>query len=220
MSEQQPLLPAHNSPSDGEAGGNKAVGSLYNRCRIKTGHFLEHPRLHKTVIALITVDAICVLADLAYSFLSPSCNPPGGEDSPQWLEILSHISLAITTLFLIEIPLNLWAFGFQFMNPFGRVPHAGLHAFDSIIILTTFTLEVVLRGKEKELAGLLIILRLWRLVKLVGGVAVGAGELQEETARALEEVNCELERVKAQLTEAREENSLLKMKLGQFTQES
>ena len=56
------------------------------------------------------------------------------------------------------------------MNPFGSSPHASLHAFDAIVIVTTFTLEVALRGKEKELAGLLIILRLWRLVKLVGGV--------------------------------------------------
>lgn len=75
----------------------------------------------------------------------------------------------ITTLFLVEIPLTLWALGHEFYNPFGRIPHSSLHLFDAIIILTTFVLEVILRGKERELAGLLIILRLWRLLKLVGG---------------------------------------------------
>ena len=79
------------------------------------------------------------------------------------------ISIVITTLFLIEIPLTLWSIGFEFYNPKGRFPHASLHIFDAIIIVTTFVLEVVLRGKERELAGLLIILRLWRLLKLVGG---------------------------------------------------
>ena len=54
-------------------------------------------------------------------------------------------------------------------DPFGPVPHAVLHFFDAIVIVTTFVLEVVLRGRERELASLLIILRLWRLVKLVGG---------------------------------------------------
>lgn len=117
----------------------------------------------------IATDAVCVLIDLGYTVLSEECTPVGGE-SPEWLKVLAHISLVITYLFLIEIPLSLWAFGRQYMNPFGPVTHASLHAFDAFIILTTFILEVVLRGRERELAGLLIILRLWRLVKLVGGL--------------------------------------------------
>lgn len=115
-----------------------------------------------------TADAACVLADLGYTVLSTGCTPEGPE-SPLWLQVLSHISLAITTFFLVEIPLSVWAFGAQYYNPFGQVLHAKLHLFDALIILTTFVLEVVLRGRERELAGLLIILRLWRLVKLVGG---------------------------------------------------
>jgi hypothetical protein len=95
--------------------------------------------------------------------------PSEGQDLPKWLEVLSHISLGITTFFLIEIPLSIFAFGPKFYNPFGSVPHSGLHLFDAFIIGTTFTLEVVLRGREQEVASLLIILRLWRLVKLVGG---------------------------------------------------
>jgi len=117
----------------------------------------------------VTIDAICVLADLAYSFLSPTCSPPTSDSSPTWLLILSYISLTITSVFLIEIPLSILAFGLQFLNPFGPITHASLHAFDALIIVTTFVLEIILRGKERELAGLLIVLRLWRLVKLVGG---------------------------------------------------
>lgn len=109
-----------------------------------------------------------MLADLVYTFLSSSCTPEGPE-GPEWLEVLAHISLVITTLFLIEIPLTLWAFGLEFYNPFGKVTLARLHLFDAAIIMATFVLEVVLKGRERELAGLLIILRLWRLIKLVGG---------------------------------------------------
>jgi hypothetical protein len=100
--------------------------------------------------------------------LTPGCEPIGA-DTPEWLEVLSRISTVITTLFLIEIPLTLWSLGFEFYNPRGQFPHASLHVFDAFIIVTTFVLEVVLKGKERELAGLLIILRLWRLLKLVGG---------------------------------------------------
>jgi voltage-gated hydrogen channel 1 len=110
-----------------------------------------------------------VLVDLGYTLLTSDCEPPGAVDAPEWLEVLSLISTVITTLFLVEIPLTLWSLGLEFYNPRGRVPHAILHVFDAVIIVTTFVLEVVLRGKERELAGLLVILRLWRLLKLVGG---------------------------------------------------
>jgi hypothetical protein len=110
-----------------------------------------------------------VLVDLGYTLLSSDCEPSGAVDPPDWLEVLSLISTIITTLFLVEIPLTLWSLGFEFYNPRGPVTHATLHVFDAIIIVTTFVLEVVLRGRERELAGLLIILRLWRLLKLVGG---------------------------------------------------
>ena len=103
--------------------------------------------------------------------LSDTCTPVEGPDAPVWLEVLSHISLGITTLFLIEIPVTLWAMGPKYYNPFGPFPHASLHLFDALVILGTFILEFVLRGRERELAGLLIILRLWRLVKLVGGAS-------------------------------------------------
>jgi len=148
------------------------------------------------------------------------------------MEVLSNISLVINSLFLFEIPLTLWALGPRYMNPFGSAPHASLHLFDSIVIITTFVLEVVLRGKERELAGLIVVLRLWRLVKLVGGnipisldllfvmvtvvagVVVGAGELEEENAQILAETKRELEEVVAQLSEAREENMRLRARFN------
>ena len=107
--------------------------------------------------------------DLGYSLLHSECEPGGAESDPAWLEVLALISTGITTFFLVEIPLTIWSLGFEFYNPLGLVPHASLHIFDAAIIVTTFVLEVILKGKERELAGLLIILRLWRLLKLVGG---------------------------------------------------
>lgn len=154
---------------------------------------------------------------------------------PAWLEVLSHVSLAITTLFLIEIPLQLWAFGVRYYNPIRgsgdgeRVMFGWLHLFDAAVIVTTFVLEVVLRGRERELAGLLILLRLWRLVKLVGGefplvlvymglcclgVAVGAGEIGEEDAQALADARRELEQTKAALADVLEKNRVLRQRLG------
>ncbi|KAJ7452525.1 hypothetical protein B0H11DRAFT_1927466 [Mycena galericulata] len=179
-SEQEPLLPSSvPRPTDTPP------------FRERTAEFLESQPLHN-----------CVLADLGYTFLHDGCTP--GED-PAWLEVLAHISLAITSFFLVEIPLALYSLGPRFYNPFGSVPHAGLHLFDAFIIITTFVLEVLLRGKEQELAGLLVILRLWRLVKLVGdpGVSVGVGEIDEADAIRASEAEEELAAVKKENADLR-----------------
>jgi len=212
MSDQQPLLPSHRDSEEGENVGRFATYSE------KTAQVLEHRLLHKAVILMIVIDASCVLADLIYTFLSPGCTPPEGEDAPQWLEVLAHISLAITTFFLIEIPLSIYAFGFTFYNPFGPVPHSVLHAFDAIIIVTTFILEVALKGREQELASLLIIFRLWRLVKLVGGVAVGVGEVEEGNIKALNETRKELQGIIVAFAEVKEENHQLRLRVARYEQ--
>jgi len=191
MSEHDPLLPPSDQPP--------AAPTL----RERTAAFLESRPLHKLVIFLITVDASCVLADLIYAFLREGCTPAEGPNAPKWLAVLSHISLGITSFFVVEIPLTLWALGLRFYNPFGRVPHASLHLFDAFIILTTFVLEIVLRGKEQELAGLLIILRLWRLIKLVGGVSVGIGEIDEGDAVRAAEAEMQVEALKKENADLR-----------------
>jgi len=207
------LLPQH-EPTNTNAQNGTSERELSRRERL--AEVLESPRLHKTIIALIIIDAICVLADLSYTFLNDTCSPADElEEDPIWLEILSHISLAITTFFLVEIPLTVYGFGWRYYNPVGTVLHSRLHLFDAAVILTTFILEVILRGKERELAGLLIILRLWRLVKLVGGIAVGAGELSEETEKKLAEVQEQLLDAQKQLQQATEENIALRSRLSQ-----
>lgn len=49
------------------------------------------------------------------------------------------------------------------------------------------------------------------------GVAVGAGELQEETAEELAETRAELSDTKAKIQDLQEEIFLLKQRLRQFT---
>ncbi|KIL69657.1 hypothetical protein M378DRAFT_190071 [Amanita muscaria Koide BX008] len=211
MSESQPLLVQDNESTTEE---NNSEGRTL---RDKAIQLLESNTFHTFVIALIAIDASCVVADLIYTLLPQDCTPdqPMG-DVPAWLEVLSHLSLTITTLFLLEIPLAVWAFGPRYYNPSGTVPHASLHLFDAFIILATFTLEAVLKGKERELAGLLIVFRLWRIVKLVGGIAVGAGELEEEDAKELAEVRRKLEETRSTLAIVRDENETLRRRIAAY----
>ncbi|KAG2116757.1 uncharacterized protein F5147DRAFT_674285 [Suillus discolor] len=203
--EQQPLL---SFPYGEDGAPTEPPKGTLDVWRENISCVLESRRFHTFIITLIVIDATCVLADLGFTVLSDSCAPL--DEGPAWLEVLATISLAITTLFLIEIPVALWTFGVRFYSPFSDVPHSTLHLFDAAIIITTFILEFVLKGRQRELAGLLIILRLWRLVKLVGGIAVGAAELGEETAEELEETKRQLEGTTIALAKAREENRKLR----------
>ncbi|KAF8447600.1 hypothetical protein L210DRAFT_3526813 [Boletus edulis BED1] len=204
--ERQPLLPITCDNSEARA------NSTLLTWRGNVASVLESRRLHTFVLTLVVIDAACVITDIAYGFLVDGCPGPLTEN-PAWLEVLANISLAITTFFLIEIPLALWAFGYKFYLPYCGVPLAHLHLFDAIIIITTFVLEFVLKGRERELVGLLVILRLWRLVKLVGGLAVGAGEVEEELIEELEQTKRQLEGSIAALAKAREENRKLRARV-------
>ncbi|KAL5490307.1 hypothetical protein ACEPAI_5140 [Sanghuangporus weigelae] len=251
IEERQPLLgnliPNSNSSpearDDLERGDRRIEGGDDDNevaalsCRERTAEKLEAPSTHKAIILLVAIDACCVLADLVYTFLSPERECPNAlilaaissqfelEPEPIWLTILAHISLAINTLFLLEIPLALWCFGLAYYNPLPKFlslslsssdekhPYAGLHLFDALVVITTFVLEVVLRGREAELAGLLVLLRLWRLVKLVGGLAVGAGELQEELSNQLAETQRLLQEEQARASRLEGENASLRARL-------
>ncbi|KAI0256744.1 hypothetical protein BJV78DRAFT_1116823 [Lactifluus subvellereus] len=209
-SEQEPLLPSSYSQEQTPEQADQSPTSQLSTWRGRVAEALESPPVHKLIITLIVIDATCVLVDLAHSLLSSECETSGAAEAPAWLEVLSLISTTITTLFLVEIPLALWSFGREFYNPFGSTPHSSLHLFDAVVIVTTFVLEVILRGKERELAGLLITLRLWRLLKLVGGVAVGAGEIEEDTYKELARVKSDLGETRLALTLARDENQALR----------
>jgi hypothetical protein len=61
-----------------------------------------------------------------------------------------------------------WAFGLRYYNPWSEVEHSTFHLLDALIIVMNFTI-IFLQGPAQEIVGLLVILRLWRLVKLLGG---------------------------------------------------
>ncbi|KAJ1650303.1 hypothetical protein IWQ61_008856 [Dispira simplex] len=80
-----------------------------------------------------------------------------------WFKLLGWLSKSILLVFSVELFLKLLVFGwFYFL--LGR--DGWLHSFDAIIIWLSLIIKLAHRGKERELAHLLIILRLWRVVRM------------------------------------------------------
>lgn len=71
--------------------------------------------------------------------------------------------------------------------------------FDSLVIVVAFVLDVALRGIVEEIGSLVVVLRLWRVFKIIE-------ELSAASADALEKYEDQVE-------ELRRENHMLKRRL-------
>jgi len=99
-------------------------------------------------------------------------------DEPQWVQVLRDLSFGINFIFVLEHLVRLWASGWRY---FLRVPHWPLHLLDAFVVFTTLILEIGLRSYPElsSLVALLVLLRLWRLIKVVEGVAISVEEVGE-----------------------------------------
>lgn len=77
------------------------------------------------------------------------------------------------------------------------------HCFDAFVITVSFIIDVVARGIVKEIASIVIVLRLWRLVKIIEELSVGAAERMEEIEGKLKELEQENADLRAQVEEMR-----------------
>jgi hypothetical protein len=60
------------------------------------------------------------------------------------------------------------------------------HCFDAAVIVASFVIDALLRGILEEIASLVIILRLWRVIKIIEELSVGAQEQSEALHERLE----------------------------------
>lgn len=112
------------------------------------------------------------------------------QDHSQSLSVHVELTNTLAGLFILEPPLALLAFDLAYFSP----RHHVLHLFDTFVVIVSFALIFVrpersattgTNGKEGQgsLASLVVVLRMWRLVKVVDEVAMGGEEMGEE-ARA------------------------------------
>ncbi|KAF8937963.1 hypothetical protein EDD21DRAFT_371854 [Dissophora ornata] len=172
--------------------------SWVRRSRHRIGTIIETKKAHITIITLTAIDIILVMLQIGASLL----HLDETEEELWYIALFGHLSLAIVCIFMLEILLKFYAFGPRYFWTGTR--HGVLHLVDAIIILASFLLEILLHGAAEELGSLLIIFRLWRLVKLTGTVAIEVSEHDEVQVERLEakirslEVELEASRLEVQ----------------------
>ncbi|KAI8477021.1 MAG: hypothetical protein J3K34DRAFT_463380 [Monoraphidium minutum] len=168
--------------------------------------FFESNPYHNTVIALVLLDLTTVAIDLGF-MLAHCPEPHLKEPVEEMLEAFTWISIGILSIFVLEFAGQVICFGFGwFKKP--------ANALDVTVVVLSLILEIVLRQSElREVVALLIVFRLWRLVRVIHATEEilhiehekkGEAALEElaGTKKALEGATKELEGAKADLAGA------------------
>jgi voltage-gated hydrogen channel 1 len=67
---------------------------------------------------------------------------------------------------------------------------------DAVVIIAGFVVDVALRGPVEEAASLIVVLRLWRVFKIVEELSLGAQEQVEDLEHHIRELEMEISELK------------------------
>lgn len=158
----------------------KSKTEQHQRWRRRARKWLGSKYQHYLLISLIAIDVLCIFADI---FISLYTCEEGKNTSKKvhhrldkTQEALAIISLVFSCIFLTELLITLWAFGWRWLK-------SKFHVFDAVVIIASFVVDVVLHGVNSEVASLVVLLRLWRFVKIIEEIS----DTQEDRIEAFEE---------------------------------
>ncbi|XP_053557696.1 voltage-gated hydrogen channel 1 [Bombina bombina] len=139
------------------------------------------------IVCLVVFDALLVVIEIVLDLEAVEEKIP--EIVP---EVFHYMSVSVLAFFILEILVKLYAFRLEFF-------HHKFEVFDAVIVIISFVIDVVFIARHEEFSavGLLILLRLWRVVRIINGVIVSikakseekVGKLQEDREALLAKVN-------------------------------
>ncbi|KAH8038281.1 hypothetical protein HPB51_000445 [Rhipicephalus microplus] len=133
--------------------------------REKLSALLHSTKFQIAIVALVVLDCLLVITELLveleilklheHSYIAPKAS------------IIHSLSIVILSLFLVEIAAKLYAYRLSFFQ------HK-MEVFDAGIVIVSFALDVAFRDPESAAngAGLIIVLRLWRVARLLNGIVL------------------------------------------------
>ncbi|CAG2167965.1 unnamed protein product [Oppiella nova] len=145
-------------------------------CRHNLKHLLHSYRFHLLIVGLVIIDCIVVVIELMIDlqiYQTEVKNNPNHDINKSHntahtiAEVLHYTSIAILCIFTIEIIFKVYVFRTEYVKHKSEI-------FDAFIVITSLTLDLVFIKHEDILRyiGLVIILRLWRIVRVIHGIAI------------------------------------------------
>ncbi|KAK7922144.1 hypothetical protein WMY93_009046 [Mugilogobius chulae] len=102
--------------------------------------------------------------------------------SAERFQVFHYLSLALLTFFMVELMGKLFAYRLEFF-------HHKFEVFDGVIVIVSFVLDIVFIFREDAFdgMGLLILLRLWRVARIINGVLVSVKTRADQRLHKLKE---------------------------------
>ncbi|KAM4827332.1 voltage-gated hydrogen channel 1 isoform 2-T2 [Thomomys bottae] len=143
--------------------------------------FSSH-RFQVIVICLVILDALLVLAELILDLKIIQL-----DKNKYAVKVFHYMSIVILFVFMVEIFLKIYVFRLEFF-------HHKFEILDAIVVVVSFVLDVVLFfwKHEFEALGLLILLRLWRVARIINGIIISVRSRSERQLLRLKQMNIQL----------------------------
>ncbi|CAC9893457.1 hypothetical protein D6C90_04979 [Aureobasidium pullulans] len=166
--------------------------STFSTARRCTRRYLNSKFGHYAILLLVCLDCSCIFGEFVIQILT--CEGRVSESKGDVAqEAIGIVGLVFSCLFMLELMASIWAFGFQYFR-------SKFHCFDATVIVASFVIDVLLRGILEEVASLVIILRLWRVIKIMEELSVGAQEQTEALRERIELLEHEKSQMEIELS--------------------
>ncbi|THX09286.1 hypothetical protein D6D18_01292 [Aureobasidium pullulans] len=166
--------------------------STFSTARRCTRRYLNSKFGHYAILLLVCLDCSCIFGEFVIQILT--CEGRVSESKGDVAqEAIGIVGLVFSCLFMLELMASIWAFGFQYFR-------SKFHCFDATVIVASFVIDVLLRGILEEVASLVIILRLWRVIKIMEELSVGAQEQTEALRERIEMLEHEKSQMEIELS--------------------
>jgi voltage-gated hydrogen channel 1 len=167
--------------------------SVFSGLRARTRSFLSSKWGHYLILFMVAVDVACIFADFLIELRVCELRERHQTIDRQWglaQEALGLVGLIFSCLFMVELIASVLSFGLGYFR-------SKFHTFDALVIVLAFILDVALRGVVEEIGSLVVVLRLWRVFKIIeemGDISAEMMEKYEEELEALRAENGKLKR--------------------------
>ncbi|XP_041347946.1 voltage-gated hydrogen channel 1-like isoform X2 [Gigantopelta aegis] len=135
-------------------------------------HAIHTNKFQIGVIILVILDCLLVIVELLLDLRVFELPDHENHIAPK---IIHYCSIAILSVFMVEIMVRMYALRLEFFK------HK-LEMFDSAVVIVSFVLDIVYRNQEGAAngVGLLIVLRLWRVTRILNGIVLSVKRQAEK----------------------------------------